>query len=96
MLSIRREYIGFSIAAMMRASQARSWASIFQFRFSKAVWKYAESIAAVSVRPDRGYRAFQGRSSSIRLILWSGMRARVPASQAWGSTPLSLAVSIRV
>ena len=38
----------------------------------------------------------QGRSSSIRLILWSAMRPRTAVSQACGSTPLSLAVSIRV
>ena len=50
----------------------------------------------VSVRPDRSYRSFQGSSSSIRLILWSAMHARVSASQACGSTPFSLAVSIRV
>ena len=50
----------------------------------------------VSVGPDCGQRAFQGSSSSIRLILWSAMRARVSASQAWGSTPLSFAVSISV
>jgi peptidoglycan/LPS O-acetylase OafA/YrhL len=53
-------------------------------------------IIGVSVRSDCGYRAFQGRSSAIRLSLWSAMRARVSASQACGSTPLSLAVSIRV
>jgi hypothetical protein len=40
--------------------------------------------------------AFQGRSSSTRVILPSGMRAKVSASQAWGSMPLSLAVSIKV
>ena len=50
----------------------------------------------VSVRPDRVQWLFQGRSSSILVILWSGMRASVSASQAWGSTPLSLAVSIKV
>jgi len=56
----------------------------------------SKSSSFVSVRPDRSYRAFHGSSSSIRLILWSGIRARVSASQAWGSTPLSLAVSINV
>jgi hypothetical protein len=40
--------------------------------------------------------AFHGRSSSTRVILPSGMRAKVSASQAGGSMPLSLAVSIRV
>ena len=39
---------------------------------------------------------FHGRSSSMRLILWSAMRLRTWVSQAWGSTPFSLAVSIRV
>ena len=53
-------------------------------------------FCSVSVGPDCGQRAFQGSSSSIRLILWSAMRARVSASQAWGSTPLSFAVSISV
>jgi hypothetical protein len=53
-------------------------------------------VTAVSVRPDCPYLAFHGRSSSTRVILPSGMRAKVSASQAWGSTPLSLAVSIRV
>ena len=51
---------------------------------------------SVSVRPDRSYRAFHGSRSSIRLILWSGIRASVSASHACGSTPFSLAVSIRV
>jgi hypothetical protein len=37
---------------------------------------------------------FQGRSSWIRLAGWSGKRARTSASHAWGSTSLSLAVSI--
>ena len=37
---------------------------------------------SVTVRSDRLQRAFQGSRSSIRLILWSGMRARVSASQA--------------
>jgi hypothetical protein len=36
------------------------------------------------------------RRSSTLVILWSGVRAMVSASQAWGSTALSLAVSIRV
>ena len=39
---------------------------------------------------------FQGMSSSSLVILWSAMLARTCVSQAWGSTPLSLAVSIRV
>jgi transposase, IS5 family len=50
----------------------------------------------VSVWPDCCHRVFQGSSSSMRLILWSGMRASVSASHAWGSTPLSLAVSMSV
>ena len=50
----------------------------------------------VSVRPDCCHRVFQGSSSLMRLILWSGMRASVSASHACGSTPLSLAVSMRV
>ena len=54
------------------------------------------SVPAVSVRPDRIYRAFQGSSSLIRLILWSAMHASVSASHACGSTPFSLAVSISV
>ena len=37
-----------------------------------------------------------GRSWSIRLAGWSGRRASPSASQAWGSMPFSLAVSIRV
>jgi hypothetical protein len=52
--------------------------------------------SGVSVRPDCPYLAFHGRSSSTRVIFQSGMRAKVSASQAWGSMPLSLAVSIRV
>ena len=51
---------------------------------------------SVTVRPECGSFAFQGSSASIRLILWSGMRARVLASPAYGSTPLSLAGSINV
>ena len=44
---------------------------------------FAELAAkGVTVRPDRSYRAFQGSRSSMRLILWSGIRARVSASQA--------------
>ena len=38
----------------------------------------------------------QGIGSSSLVILWSGMRARVSASQASGSAPQSFAVSIRV
>ena len=50
----------------------------------------------VSVRSHCAEGCFQGMSSPRRVILWSGMRARVSASQASGSTPHSLAVSIRV
>ena len=50
----------------------------------------------VCVRRHRAEGWFQGMSSSRRVILWSGMRARVSASQASGSAPFSLAVSIRV
>ena len=50
----------------------------------------------VSVRSDRSYRAFHGNRSLMRLILWSGIRASVSANHACGSTPFSLAVSIRV
>jgi hypothetical protein len=39
-----------------------------------------------------GVRQFHGRSSAIRLAGWSGRRASTSASQAWGSTSLSLAV----
>jgi hypothetical protein len=39
---------------------------------------------------------FQGRSSSMRFTGGSGSRASTSASQACGSTPLSLQVSIRV
>ena len=56
----------------------------------------AEHGPNVSVRSDRSYRAFHGNKSSMRLILWSGIRASVLANHACGSTPFSLAVSIRV
>ena len=39
---------------------------------------------------------FHGNRSSTRLILQSGMRASVSASQAWGSMPFNLAVSTKV
>jgi hypothetical protein len=39
---------------------------------------------------------FQGRSSSIRRAGWAGSRASTSASQARGSTALSLAVSVSV
>ena len=45
---------------------------------------------------DQAAAQFQGRSSSMRLILWSAIRASTSVSQARGSTPLSFAVSIRV
>ena len=54
------------------------------------------AVVSVTVRSDCRYLKFHGSRSLIRLILWSGMRARVLASQAWGSTPLILAVSISV
>ena len=54
------------------------------------------NTSKVSVRADCGYLAFHGSRSSMRLILWSGMRASVSVSHACGSTPFSLAVSIRV
>ena len=38
----------------------------------------------------------QGMSSLRRVILWSAMRASTSVSQAWGSTVLSFAVSIRL
>ena len=44
----------------------------------------------------RAAAQFHGRRSPIRLAGWSGSRASTSASQACGSTPLSLAVSIRV
>ena len=49
-------------------------------------------------RAELGWLAFQfqGSSSSRRLAGWSGRRARTSASQACGSTSLSLAVSISV
>jgi hypothetical protein len=42
----------------------------------------AASSLAVSVRPDRSYRAFHGSSSLIRFILCSAIRASVSASHA--------------
>lgn len=48
----------------------------------------------VTVRPNRSYRALNGSKSLIPQDLWSGMRASVSTSHDWGSTPLSLAVSI--
>ena len=57
---------------------------------------YRNGYRVVSVRSDRYSFQRHGSRSSTLLILWSGMRARVSASQAWGSTALSLAVSIRV
>ena len=50
----------------------------------------------VTVRSDRYPFQRQGSRSSTFVILYSGMRARVSASQAWGSMALSLAVSISV
>ena len=53
---------------------------------------------AALARAELGRLAFQfqGSSSSRRLAGWSGRRARTSASQACGSTSLSLAVSISV
>jgi transposase len=83
----------------------RGQKSFFCFKAHLAVDQGSDSIRE---RPP-SYAAFgvdalaarvaahaQGRSSSILLILWSAMRARVSVSQACGSMPLSLAVSIRV
>ena len=57
--------------------------------------------AEIGERPRIGsaHSAWQyrhGSNSSILLILWSAIRASTSISQACGSTPLSLAVSISV
>ncbi len=56
----------------------------------------SRSTFIVSVRSDRYRFQRHGSRSSTLVILWSGMRARVSASQAFGSTAFSFAVSIRV
>ena len=50
---------------------------------------------AASLRRAASDAQFQGKSSSRRLAGWPAMRASTSASQAWGSTSLSLAVTIR-
>lgn len=47
-----------------------------------------------AARARRVLRQFHGRSSSRRLTGWSAVRARMSASQAWGSTSLSRQVWI--
>lgn len=54
------------------------------------------AVTRVTVRSDCYPFQRQGSRSSTLVILWSGMRAKVSASQAWGSTALRLAVSIKV
>lgn len=63
---------------------------------SDSVEFWTPGSPTVSVRADRYGFQRQGRRSSTFVILWSGVRAMMSASKASGSTPLSLAVSIRV
>ncbi len=89
-----------AVAPLRQALRAEARATI---RFETAPGEQLQvgSVSAawrstVCVRRHRAEGWFQGMSSSRRVILWSGMRARVSASQASGSAPQSLAVSIRV
>ncbi len=72
----------------------RKWRSRTSVEDARMGPKQARSIVCVRSHCAEGW--FQGMSSPRRVILWSGMRARVSASQASGSAPFSLAVSIRV
>src|ERR1700736_2752212 len=67
------------------------------FCCGKAARSHVSSLAyAASARPGMSFRQFQGRSSSSLWTAWSLMRASTSASQACGSTSLSLAVMIKV